>query len=106
MKSVYEPRYDGPYKVVSISGNGVQLKLKHKTNGKIIVRNRQKGYGSAVSREKIYEPVTQSELTEGRYSSSKTKSSEETTIQPRYPRRAHQRPQKFGFTEERGSVMA
>jgi len=93
-KSVYKPRYDGPFEVISVSGSGNQLKLKCKNNGKIIVRNRHhvKLVPNNVYdvRSKEYAPVMRSESGESHPLPS--------VAHQRYPSRQHTKPHRLGFS--------
>jgi len=113
IKSVYEPKYDGPYEVISIKGRGSQLDLKHLTTGKTITRNRHhiktipNNYQEKP--KPTYLPANAQSNSSRRYlpvensqseSQAASSSSEKTPIDcnSRYPRRQHPKPKRLGFS--------
>jgi len=89
-KSIYSPRYTGPFEVLQI--NGATLTLKHTTSGKIIHRNehhvkRTSGLNENASKQYVYDApsVVQEEA----------ETHPARNFSRRYPTRIHFEPQRF-----------
>jgi len=90
-KSVYSPKFSGPFKVQSVSGSS--LTLRHTVNGKIIVRNEHhlKKLNSPAFEPIRYVFLPDEHSTDGKLNH------DLPTVQ-RYPNRTRHGPSRYGFS--------